>query len=67
MYRLRITTGGWRSGGRRAACRCASRPGIPSTTGTELHGQEFELLVQRLGDGPAWMHLDLHTDDVEAE
>jgi hypothetical protein len=46
---------------------CASRPGIPSTTGTELHGQEFELLVQRLGDGPAWVHLDVHTDAVEAE
>jgi hypothetical protein len=36
-------------------------------TGTELHGQEFELLVRRLGDGPAWVHLDVHTDAVEAE
>ena len=67
MCRLRITTGDWCSGWRRAACRCASRPGIPSTSGTGLHGQEFELLVRRLGSGPAWVQLDVHADDVEAE
>src|SRR5690349_14579767 len=30
------------------------------------HGQ-VGLLLQRLGDGPARVHLDFHTDDVEAE
>src|ERR1700722_6265450 len=39
----------------------------PEYHGTELPGQEFELLIQRLGDGPARVHVDIHTDDVEAE
>ena len=32
-----------------------------------LHGQEFWLLVQRIGTGPARVHLDVHTDDLDAE
>ncbi|WP_204064516.1 VOC family protein, partial [Planobispora siamensis] len=35
--------------------------------GAHLHGQEFALLVQRLGEGQARVHLDIHTDDLEAE
>lgn len=33
----------------------------------QLHGQEFWILVQRIGEGPARVHLDFHTDDLEAE
>jgi predicted enzyme related to lactoylglutathione lyase len=33
----------------------------------QLHGQEFGILVQRLGSGPARIHLDIHTDDLAAE
>lgn len=29
--------------------------------------QQVVLLLQRLGDGPARVHLDFHTDDVAAE
>ncbi len=32
-----------------------------------MHGQEFWLLVQRLGQGPARVHIDIHTDDLPAE
>jgi len=39
----------------------------PEYHGTRLHGQDMVLLVQRLGDGVARVHLDIHTDDVEAE
>jgi predicted enzyme related to lactoylglutathione lyase len=35
--------------------------------GTEVHGQSFGLLVQRLGGGVPRVHLDIHTDDLEAE
>ncbi|GII00828.1 VOC family protein [Planobispora takensis] len=35
--------------------------------GAHLHGQEFALLVQRLGEGVPRVHLDIHTDDLEAE
>jgi Glyoxalase-like domain len=35
--------------------------------GTELHGQKFGLLVQRLGEGRSRVHVDIHTDDLEAE
>lgn len=31
------------------------------------HHQNLALLVQHLGDGPARVHLDIHTDDVAAE
>jgi Glyoxalase-like domain len=30
-------------------------------------GHDLALLVQRLGDGPPRVHLDLHTDDADAE
>lgn len=32
-----------------------------------LHGREFWLLIQRLGDGQARVHIDIHTDDLAAE
>jgi catechol 2,3-dioxygenase-like lactoylglutathione lyase family enzyme len=32
-----------------------------------LHSQEAWLLIQRLGTGPARVHLDIHTDDLAAE
>jgi hypothetical protein len=35
--------------------------------GARLPGQEFGLLLQRLDQGPARVHLDVHTDDLEAE
>jgi hypothetical protein len=35
--------------------------------GSRLHGQEFALLVQRLADGQPRVHLDIHTDDLDAE
>ena len=40
---------------------------FPEYHGVALHGQEFGLLIQRLGDGPARVHLDIHTDDLDAE
>lgn len=39
----------------------------PEYHGTELHSQQLELLVQRLGEGTARIHLDVHTDDLDAE
>jgi hypothetical protein len=33
----------------------------------ELPGQEIAMLIQRLGDGPPRVHLDIHTDDLAAE
>ena len=39
----------------------------PEYHGAELHGQELGLLIQRLGDGPARVHLDVHTDEPAAE
>jgi hypothetical protein len=39
----------------------------PEYHGAALQGQEFGLLIQRLGDGPGRLHLDIHTDDVTAE
>ena len=39
----------------------------PEYHGSELHGQQVALLVQRLGEGPARVHVDIHTDDLEAE
>jgi Glyoxalase-like domain len=35
--------------------------------GDDLHGAEFGLLIQRLGEGQGRLHLDVHTDDLEAE
>ena len=40
---------------------------FPEYHGAPLHGQEFWLLAQRLGEGPAHVHLDIHTDDLDAE
>src|SRR5262249_8467659 len=40
---------------------------FPDYHGAELHGQEFCLLTQRLGEGTARVHLDIHTSDLEAE
>ncbi len=39
----------------------------PEYHGAALHGQEIGLLIQRLGEGAGRLHLDIHTDDVEAE
>jgi hypothetical protein len=39
----------------------------PEYHGAALHGQQFGLLIQRLDDGPAKVHLDIHTDDLAAE
>ena len=39
----------------------------PEYHGEQLHGQDFWLLVQRLGDGAARVHVDIHTDDLDAE
>ena len=39
----------------------------PEYHGGYLRGEQFALLVQRLGDGPARVHLDIRTDDLEAE
>jgi hypothetical protein len=39
----------------------------PEYHGAELPGQVLELLIQRLGDGPARVHIDIHTDDPAAE
>ena len=39
----------------------------PEYHGAVLQGQEFELLIQRLGDGPGRVHLDIHTDGLAAE
>lgn len=41
--------------------------GQPEYHGAMLHGQEFALLTQRLDEGPSRVHLDIHTDDLEAE
>jgi glyoxalase superfamily protein len=41
--------------------------GHPEYHGAALPGQEFWLLIQRLGDGPPRVHLDIHTDDLTAE
>ncbi|GII80194.1 hypothetical protein Sru01_51760 [Sphaerisporangium rufum] len=39
----------------------------PEYHGAHLPGEAFALLVQRLGSGPARVHLDIHTDDLAAE
>lgn len=39
----------------------------PEYHGAALHGQEFWLLVQRLDQGSARVHIDIHTDDLAAE
>jgi hypothetical protein len=44
-----------------------SPSGYPEYHGTPLNGQDFWLLTQRLGQGAARVHVDIHTDDLEAE
>jgi len=39
----------------------------PEYRGGQVPGQDLTLLVQRLGTGAARVHLDLHTDDLDAE
>ena len=39
----------------------------PEYFGVALHGQEFWLLIQRLGQGSAGVHIDIHTDDLPTE
>jgi hypothetical protein len=39
----------------------------PEYHGVALHGQEFWLLIQQLGQGSARVHIDIHTDDLPAE
>ena len=39
----------------------------PEYHGAALPGQDFWLLVQRLDEGPARVHIDIHTDDLPAE
>jgi hypothetical protein len=41
--------------------------GQPEYHGTKLDGQEFALLTQRLDEGASRVHLDIHTDDLDAE
>ena len=38
--------------------------GYPGYHGAALYGQDFWLLTQRLGEGTARVHLDIHTDDL---
>jgi hypothetical protein len=44
-----------------------SRFDYPEYHGAALHGQNFWLLTQRLGEGTARVHVDIHTDDLAAE
>jgi predicted enzyme related to lactoylglutathione lyase len=39
----------------------------PEYHGGQLLRQDFWLLIQRLGGGAARVHVDIHTDDVDAE
>ncbi|MGH3516393.1 MAG: VOC family protein [Haloechinothrix sp.] len=39
----------------------------PEYHGTKLQDQEFALLTQRLDEGTSRVHLDIHTDDLDAE
>lgn len=39
----------------------------PEYHGAALPGSDFWLLVQRLDDGPGRVHVDIHTDNLDAE
>jgi hypothetical protein len=39
----------------------------PEFHGTDAPAQEVGLLIQRIGGGQSRMHVDIHTDDLEAE
>ena len=41
--------------------------GEPDYHWARLHGQQAWMLIQRTGGGPARVHVDFHTDDLEAE
>ena len=49
----------------------AGKPLSPLERHPEYHGgmlaENLGLLVQRLDDGPARVHVDIHTDDLDAE
>jgi hypothetical protein len=45
----------------------AHLPAHPEYHGAELHGHNLGMLVQRIGGGQSRMHVDIHTDDLEAE
>lgn len=40
---------------------------FPEFHGSMLHGKQFGMLTQRLDEGPSRVHVDIHTDDVDAE
>jgi Glyoxalase-like domain len=40
---------------------------FPEYHSATLPGSGFGFLIQRLGDGPSRIHLDIHTDDLAAE
>jgi predicted enzyme related to lactoylglutathione lyase len=40
---------------------------FPEYHGAQLPGKDLGFLVQRLHDGPARVHLDIHTDNLDAE
>jgi Glyoxalase-like domain len=50
-----------------AAGQPLARLDYPEYHGAALHGQDFWLLMQRIGDGAARVHVDIHTDDLAAE
>ena len=39
----------------------------PEYHGGQLHGQDLWLLTQRLHEGAARVHVDIHTDNLDAE
>jgi glyoxalase superfamily protein len=39
----------------------------PEYHGADLHGHNLGMLVQRIGGGQPRMHVDIHTDDMDAE
>lgn len=45
----------------------SQNPRSPEYHGAVAPHGEFALLVQRLGEGESRVHLDIHTDDLEAE
>lgn len=39
----------------------------PEYHGADLHGHNLGMLVQRIGGGQPRLHVDIHTDDMDAE
>ncbi len=50
-----------------ATSQSLSELDYPEYHGGLLHGQDIGLLIQRLGEGPARVHMDIYTDDLDAE